>query len=62
LQVNNNEADLRMQIQDMNGRSLLNQQLAIGTHQINTGNWANGIYIVTLLQGTRSQTMKFVKY
>jgi hypothetical protein len=62
LQVNNNEADLRMQIQDMNGRLLLNQQLAIGTHQINTGNWANGIYIVTLLQGTRSQTMKFVKY
>lgn len=62
LQVNNDEADLTMQIQDMNGRLLWNQQLALGTQQINTSNWANGIYIVTLAQGTRSQTMKFVKY
>ena len=62
IHVNNNEADLTMHIQDMNGRLLWNQQLALGTQQINTSNWANGIYIVTLSRGTRSQTMKFVKY
>ena len=61
LQVINNEADISMHIQDMNGRLLLNQQLAMGTQQIHTSNWANGIYIVTLTQGTRSQTLKFVK-
>jgi hypothetical protein len=59
--IDNQENGAQLQILDINGRVLLNQDLPLGKLTVPTQAWSSGLYIVQIEQAQFKQTLKIVK-
>ncbi|MEN9743240.1 MAG: hypothetical protein RLZZ65_1045 [Bacteroidota bacterium] len=61
LVVVNLDANVVIQVLDLNGRSIYANTYAAGKHQIETSSWMNGLYIVQIQDAKGTLTYKIVK-
>jgi len=59
--IDNQENGAKLQILDINGRLLLNQDLPLGKLIVPTQAWSSGLYLVQIEQAQFKQTLKIVK-
>jgi hypothetical protein len=59
--IDNQENGAKLQILDINGRVLLNQDLPLGKLIVPTQAWSSGLYLVQIEQAQFKQTLKIVK-
>jgi hypothetical protein len=59
--IDNQENGAQLQILDVNGRVLLNQDLPLGKLIVPTQAWSSGLYIVQIEHAQFKQTLKIVK-
>lgn len=51
----------QLQVFDVLGKQILNREISGMETSVNVSNWNNGIYVVRVISGDRSQTKRFVK-
>jgi hypothetical protein len=59
--IDNQENGAQLQILDVNGRVLLNEDLPLGKLIVPTQAWSSGLYIVQIEHAQFKQTLKIVK-